>query len=205
VNKGDTVVAGTEVIGEHITNKERYSAFKGVSNYFLPRNFRIFCYFGFDDTLGHGDNKEFYFDSNLFLRTRYLGAAIYDHDMTNQILSGTDIVNFEDTIVNFPSIMDIIGQANTNSSFYYSLFSSGAPGCPWLANGLYVDCNGIASACCMIKDVNAGFGKLTEENGDIIRERRAKMQEQLLGGEIPTPCKNCLTAKSVQKQCVSEK
>src|SRR5262249_42314011 len=80
--------------------------------------------------------------------------------------------------------------------FHDHLMAGWNPGqkrCPWLDRGLYVDRNGVASACCMVKDDQHALGRVGER--EVILSRREKMRTQLAAGTIPAPCQGCALAR----------
>lgn len=73
---------------------------------------------------------------------------------------------------------------------------AGVRSCPWLDGGLYLNNEGEASACCMVKDTGRlGFGKLGREQPAEILSRREEMRAQLAAGQVPEACKGCELAR----------
>jgi hypothetical protein len=81
------------------------------------------------------------------------------------------------------------------AGFFDELFEGWSPRqklCPWLESGLYVNRDGQATACCMVKDTaRFGFGTVGVDPMDAILAKREAMRAQLADGEIPTACRGC--------------
>ena len=81
------------------------------------------------------------------------------------------------------------------TSFYDELlagFRTGKRSCPWLEQGLYVNHQGIATACCMIKDTERfRLGVVGTDSNEQILAARTKLSAELAEGRLPTPCQGC--------------
>jgi MoaA/NifB/PqqE/SkfB family radical SAM enzyme len=79
--------------------------------------------------------------------------------------------------------------------FYVELMDGWRPAkrtCPYLEQGLYVNRNGEATACCMIKDTDAyGLGTIGETPLSEMIAKRDAMKAELATGQIPEPCQGC--------------
>jgi MoaA/NifB/PqqE/SkfB family radical SAM enzyme len=67
--------------------------------------------------------------------------------------------------------------------------------CPWLQQGLYVNQNGLVTACCMVKEERHAFGRLAKDSTKDILARRQSLRTELAAGVIPAPCKDCELAR----------
>lgn len=71
-------------------------------------------------------------------------------------------------------------------------FRTGKRSCPWLESGLYVNHQGIVTACCMIKDTERfRLGVIGTDSTEQILAARQKLADQLAAGTLPTPCEGC--------------
>ncbi len=85
----------------------------------------------------------------------------------------------------------------SEGGFYAELMTGWRPTsrtCPWLERGLYVNRDGVATACCMIKDERHALGRIGDPP-EAIEARRAAMRAQLARGEVPAPCEGCQIAR----------
>lgn len=80
-------------------------------------------------------------------------------------------------------------------SFYDDLlagFRTGKRRCPWLEQGLYVNHQGVATACCMIKDTERfRLGVVGMDSMEQILSARTRLAQELAEGKLPTPCAGC--------------
>lgn len=75
-------------------------------------------------------------------------------------------------------------------------FHAGKRSCPWLEQGLYVNNQGQASACCMIKDTQTyGLGRVGADSMEQILNKREQLRTELAQGQIPKPCQGCELAR----------
>jgi MoaA/NifB/PqqE/SkfB family radical SAM enzyme len=85
------------------------------------------------------------------------------------------------------------------SGFYDELMAGWRPGrrrCPWLDVGIYVDRDGVAAPCCMVKDTaRHGLGRPGVDPMPEILSRREALRAQLAAGRIPAPCDGCEIAR----------
>lgn len=64
--------------------------------------------------------------------------------------------------------------------------------CPWLEQGLYVNRDGQATGCCMIKDADRfGFGTVGKDPPEAILAGRAALRDSLRAGQVPEACRGC--------------
>lgn len=80
------------------------------------------------------------------------------------------------------------------AGFFDELMEGWSPtrrSCPWLDRGLYLNNEGFATACCMVKDARFSFGRLGEASAEAILDGRAKMRAELARGEVPAACNGC--------------
>jgi MoaA/NifB/PqqE/SkfB family radical SAM enzyme len=75
-------------------------------------------------------------------------------------------------------------------------FKAGERRCPWLESGLYVNNQGIATGCCMIKDTaQYALGRFGVDPPEELLSRREALQKELRDGQIPKPCAGCELAR----------
>ncbi len=75
-------------------------------------------------------------------------------------------------------------------------FHPGARRCPWLESGLYVNNQGVATGCCMIKDTQEyALGRFGVDPPELVLARRDALRQELGRGVIPKPCGGCELAR----------
>lgn len=75
-------------------------------------------------------------------------------------------------------------------------FKPGARSCPWLESGLYVNNQGVATGCCMIKDTQKyALGRFGVDPPAQLLDRRDALRQELRRGVIPEPCAGCELAR----------
>jgi MoaA/NifB/PqqE/SkfB family radical SAM enzyme len=136
-------------------------------------------------------------------------SEIYDTNMFNQILSK------EEEKILWSKYEEIVNSMKSKKSdikhFYDELFSLNVSkqtnkerifeSCPWLDNALYVNRNGIVTACCRIKDTDKfALGKIGVTTIKTILEARDDMKQKMCGGKVPEACCNCEIAESISTQ-----
>ncbi len=67
--------------------------------------------------------------------------------------------------------------------------------CPWLEGGLYVNHQGLATACCMVKDEAHALGRMGQDSPETILLGRERLREELARGVVPIPCQGCELAR----------
>lgn len=73
--------------------------------------------------------------------------------------------------------------------------------CPWLDNAVYVNRDGLVTACCDIKDTaKFALGKIGVTTRTAILEARNNMRKKVCSGEVPEACRNCRIAESISAQ-----
>lgn len=134
---------------------------------------------------------------NMEIYTRY-----YDEKMMQQVLSPEDLEAFNSNVGNDLDLLEVLANSNKQHPTYYNdLFSSTEVGCPWLANGLYVNVDGMSTGCCYMKESSKyGFGVVDNTSISSILEHRENLQNQLLQGTIPEACAGCEVAISQVKK-----
>ncbi|HNN49734.1 MAG TPA: radical SAM protein [Pseudomonadota bacterium] len=131
------------------------------------------------------------------LSTMPLYQKNYPEGLQRQVLSDSEVddlwVRFRmhRQLRNIQAAKDKLGI----KSFYDELLAGFQPGkrrCPWLTDGLYVNHQGIATACCMVKDTeNQRLGVIGSDGMDSILAARQKLAEELASGVLPKPCAGC--------------
>jgi hypothetical protein len=82
--------------------------------------------------------------------------------------------------------------------FYDELMAGWRPSqgrCPWLESGVYVNQDGRASPCCMVKSEEGAYGQVGSHDVDQLLAHRAALRSELARGNIPRPCTGCELAK----------
>ena len=124
----------------------------------------------------------------------------YSDEIRAEILSPEDQRRFDQLITGNLYVQHILNKPVTTKSFYQEMsecVEKGFFGCTWLDYGLFIGADGTAMNCCFIKDTNRdGLGHVGPDNQQIQNQCTA-MQNRLRNGQIPTPCKNCETARLI--------
>jgi hypothetical protein len=85
--------------------------------------------------------------------------------------------------------------------FYGQLFrdwKAASRTCPWLERGIYVGRDGIAVACCMMKDSGRhNLGAIGGADESTVLGRRAELAVVLAEGHIPEVCTGCGVTKLI--------
>jgi MoaA/NifB/PqqE/SkfB family radical SAM enzyme len=139
-----------------------------------------------------------------FLQEMPTYTGIYSKTLHDDILNEEEIRLFKLSVIKNPASRKFLS-ASKIDSFYEGLFSQEKYGCPWLAKGLYLNTNGMATGCCQIKERRFGFGVLTKATIEDISLKREQLQSRLLSGNIPEACSRCHIATSIQKRLEHEK
>jgi hypothetical protein len=125
----------------------------------------------------------------------------YPAALSQQLLSDGEV---NDLWIQFYAHRDIKAiqrdKRRTNvKGFFDELMASFKPGsrsCPWLESGLYVNNQGVATACCMIKDTEKyALGRFGKDPPEQLLARRAGLQQELRAGQIPKACAGCELAR----------
>lgn len=122
----------------------------------------------------------------------------YTDDMLDQMLSDAEADEVWVQLRSNRDIRRIQADRASNAGFHDHLMAGWMPSqrrCPWLERGLYVDRDGYATACCMIKDRGQALGQLGVDAPETILARRDELRSQLRAGTIPTPCAGCELAR----------
>ena len=86
------------------------------------------------------------------------------------------------------------------AGFFDELMQSWGPGkraCPWLDHGMFVNRDGDATPCCMVKDTERfGYGRVGRDAPEKILAARAALRDKLRSGVIPAACGGCELAKA---------
>jgi MoaA/NifB/PqqE/SkfB family radical SAM enzyme len=83
-------------------------------------------------------------------------------------------------------------------SFFDELMEGWRPGrrtCPWLERGVYLDHEGRATPCCMVKDTKHAYGQLGIDVPESMLRNRDKLRAELSRGVVPEPCRGCELAR----------
>ena len=122
----------------------------------------------------------------------------YTDDMLDQMLSDAEADEVWVQLRSNREIRRIQAERASNAGFHDHLMAGWSPSqrrCPWLEKGLYVDRDGYATACCMIKDRSQALGQLGVDSVETLMARRDTMRQALKAGEIPSVCSGCELAR----------
>ncbi|MBF0443444.1 MAG: SPASM domain-containing protein [Oligoflexales bacterium] len=114
----------------------------------------------------------------------------YPNELKDEFLSEGEIVSLYEKY-NIENLKNAYGIED----FVYLLFKGFDPksdGCPWLKHGIFINYEGYAFPCCMVRDRDVfSFGKIGVDSSNTILEKKEKMRQSLLSGEIPMACNGC--------------
>jgi hypothetical protein len=65
-----------------------------------------------------------------------------------------------------------------------------------MARGLFVNRDGVATACCMIKDERYALGRIGVDSATTILAAKEAMRAELARGQTPEPCRGCEVARN---------
>jgi MoaA/NifB/PqqE/SkfB family radical SAM enzyme len=121
-------------------------------------------------------------------------TAVYDLDMAAERVADVDyrLLDFHRRTRRLQS------ERRSTDSFYDHLLRGWRPttrSCPWLERGLYIDRDGMISACCSIKDPRHALGQLGQDGPAGVLARRTAMRDELGQGRIPAACTGCEVAR----------
>jgi MoaA/NifB/PqqE/SkfB family radical SAM enzyme len=124
--------------------------------------------------------------------------ATYDAATSAERLSEKDIDDLLVTSLTDRRFRKIQKRSKSRTGFYGQLMKGWRPGsrsCPWLDKGIYVNRDGIASACCVIKEEKYALGKIGVDSAQQMSTVRMAMRDQLKNGQIPKACEGCELAR----------
>lgn len=128
-------------------------------------------------------------------------SEIYGESMSKELLSLEDVIFLQSEAVSESELFNTIKQNADEPNFYEDLFSSKSHGCPWLSNGLYVNTNGVATGCCLIKDADTeGFGVVNTSSAQSVLHMRDEFHAKLFSGLVPKVCQDCAIATLIQRR-----
>ena len=122
----------------------------------------------------------------------------YDEAMQAEALPREEAQEMRLLFVTDAEVRRIQASRGATRGFYDELMTGWRPtrrNCPWLDRGLYVNRNGSAAACCMVKDSRHAFGRIGIDSPSRILAGRERLREQLARGETPEPCVGCELAR----------
>jgi MoaA/NifB/PqqE/SkfB family radical SAM enzyme len=125
-------------------------------------------------------------------------TATYDATMAAEHLSQSEVDHLLITARTDRRIRRIEKHGNPGAGFDEHLMKGWRPAsrsCPWIEKGIYVNRDGIASTCCMIKDEKYALGKIGVDSEQKMRAARIAMRDQLKNGQIPQACEGCEIAR----------
>ena len=124
-------------------------------------------------------------------------AKNYDGEVHSQSLESSDLIAIDQELETNTTLKEIQETRRLNLTFFEALrqnFNPQQDGCPWLLRGLFVNFQGEAMPCSMIKDVGLySFGHVAKDSMESVLEKRENMRQRILAGDIPEACKNCRT------------
>ena len=126
-------------------------------------------------------------------------TAIYGEEVAAQTLDDEEVERLWMSFFSDPAVRAVEQTRGAVPGFYDELmegWKAGSGTCPWLEQGLYVDTQGNATPCCMVKDTEGhGFGQVGRDELAAIMARRDQLRAELASGQIPTPCSGCEVAR----------
>ena len=129
----------------------------------------------------------------------------YDETMQTEYLIREKHQGEYQTYMTSEIVQKIWQQKSPHTHFYDELFKARPVDlekgrlavCPWLEEGINIDRHGRVTPCCMVKGESWSFGSLEDLDRKTILLERAKLADQLKGGEIPVPCQDCHIAAMI--------
>lgn len=119
--------------------------------------------------------------------------GVYDEAMTAQRLDRDAHARHRQT-KEATRIRELM-QLGRGVGHFYTELSRAFPsehGCPWVKGGLYVDRNGDATSCCMVKDPKRhGLGRIGTAATEAILAHRHRLDTVLRQEMIPEQCNGC--------------
>jgi MoaA/NifB/PqqE/SkfB family radical SAM enzyme len=135
------------------------------------------------------------------LQTMVAYRKHYNKTMRRQMLGVEERQRFQGIIATDRTVRHSLLADSTAVGFYEQMHQSvtaGSPTCPWLASGLYINTDGIATSCCFVKDAEQyGWGKATRGNLPHIRSMQQKLLVELRSGSHPLRCEGCVIAGNI--------
>jgi MoaA/NifB/PqqE/SkfB family radical SAM enzyme len=126
-----------------------------------------------------------------------------DEDQEVEIIAST-MKTF--SILNLPEFRRIHDTQSKVQSFYDIVLGKGRLGgrtCPFLSDSAYINCHGIVTACCLIKDTQKfALGKVGRDEYSQIVHAYEAMKNQLGNGTVPEACLGC---KLIEQKKLSPK
>jgi len=121
----------------------------------------------------------------------------YNDEVHYQALENSELKMIDDKLYNNNTLNEIQKDRRLNSTFFEALrhnFNAERDGCPWLLRSLFINFSGYAMPCSMIKNIELySFGNVGRDSMESVLEKRERMREQILLGNIPEACRNCRT------------
>ena len=127
-------------------------------------------------------------------------TSIYDEEMKRQLLSHEDLMAYHETIYDIEGWQAVVKNKKNVSSFYRNLGKSvrgGETGCPWLLHGTFISYTGNVMPCCTVKSSDFSLGNVGDTPLEALDGARTAMNQQLVGGAIPTACERCGLARKI--------
>lgn len=127
----------------------------------------------------------------------------YNDGINSQALRDSDLKDINKRLENNKLLKQIVKERRLESTYFQTLrrnFNPERDGCPWLQHSLFVNFQGHALPCSMIKDIRMhSFGRIGIDPKESILKKREDMKGRLLSGDIPKACHNCRTLDSYYK------
>ncbi len=125
-------------------------------------------------------------------------TAAYDETTAREMLSPEDVDRVWVRFRSHKRVKKIQKRRHSDLGFHDDLMAGWNPSqrkCPWLEKGLYVDRNGVATACCMVKEERFALGRIGRDSMADIEKRRDEMRAELARGVVPEACGGCELAR----------
>ncbi|MBL26355.1 MAG: hypothetical protein CMM50_02220 [Rhodospirillaceae bacterium] len=133
--------------------------------------------------------------------------SVYDTAMNEQRLDRDSYTRLR-IARQAPRIQELMQMAQQVGHFYTELSRAfpSAHGCPWVKGGLYIDRNGNATSCCMVKDpTRYGMGRMGTDSPEQILGYRHRLDAVLRDEMIPEQCNGCAYIAPMVRRKLAEK
>jgi MoaA/NifB/PqqE/SkfB family radical SAM enzyme len=135
-------------------------------------------------------------------------TSIYSPEVFSEVLTQSEKVNFWNSYFRDKELQAIQANKSKHIHFYDELFPPRIGeslkterlfrSCPWLDKSLYINRNGVVTACCSIKNTKEfALGTIEEDSAEQILNKRDVMKKKIRAGFVPMSCHNCRIAESI--------
>jgi MoaA/NifB/PqqE/SkfB family radical SAM enzyme len=123
----------------------------------------------------------------------------YDAAMAKETLDDDEVERIWIQFLADREIQKIKRERSPVNGFYDELMVGWRPGkrfCPWLEQGMFVNREGHATPCCMVKDTaKHGLGRIGVDPPEKILSNRKQLRDELARGVVPEACQGCELAR----------